>query len=255
MANQKNILLQISRDNQIYDLFVKTTAHNVVVDKATGETLKQRLAKIAKQLGSTDLSVTEQINQVKDDLAYMLENADPEALDSIKEISEWIGKNGQDFENLTLLTKGLEALLKEYADKVAEQALTDAKAYADEVSAQALEDAKAYTDEEVAKEAEAREAKDKELDQKIEDLIVVFENADEYDPEKVKKFACIFLDDDPIEAASEKDLVDAAAQTENKNVVLTANISVANSIDLSGLNIESDGYEIVAASQDVVITL
>ena len=39
MTASKNILFKAKRENEIFDVFAQTTANNVIVDKATGETL------------------------------------------------------------------------------------------------------------------------------------------------------------------------------------------------------------------------
>lgn len=265
---KKNILLQVRQGTEINDLFVKTTAHNVVVSvDANGkeETLKQRLAKIAKQLGSTDLSVTEQINEVKEQVEKLIGDA-PESLDSIHEIAKFLQDHENDFETLKTVADGIHAALEGKIGDLGEfatvtdyvDAKLEAAAAAEKVRCEgaiALEKARA----EAAEAALGELVKDNTLaiqavDQKVDDLIVVFESALDYDADKVKKFACIYLDDEPLEAASVADLT-AALQSDNKNVVLTGDITVTESIDLSSLSIEADGYEIVAASQDVVITL
>lgn len=278
MANDiKNALLAVKNGEQIQKIFVQTSAHNVIVNKATGETLKQRLAAISRQLGSTDLSVTEQIDEVKNQIQEIIGTA-PESLDSIHEIADWIDSHQDQFEALQTTAAGIHAAIEakigdlgEYdtvtafveakiqAAKAAEEARCTAAIAAEAAAREAADTALATAigEAQAAIEAEAARAEEAEevLAKAIEDSFVVFESADEFDPEKVKAFACILLDDDPVEVASEAELVAAAAQTENKNIVLTGNVSVSNSIDLSGFNIEADGYEIVAASQDVVITL
>lgn len=276
---KKNILLQVRQGAEIHDLFVKTSAQNVVVSvDANGkeETLKQRLAKIAKQMGDSGLTVTEQINEVKEQIEELVGNA-PEALDSIHEIAAFLQTHEEDFETLKTVSEGIHAALEAKLGDLGEfatvtdyvEAKLEAAAAAEKVrcdAAIAVEKARAEAAEEalgqliadnttaIEKEATRAQEAEEELAKAIEDSFVVFESADEFDPERVKKFACIFLDDDPVECDDEADLVKALAG-ENKNIVLTGDITVTNSIDLSNLNIEADGYEIVAASQDVVITL
>lgn len=277
MANVKNALLAVKNGEQIQNLFLQTTAHNVIVNKETGETLKQRLAAIAKQLGDSNLTVTEQVQEVKAQFEELIGEA-PENLNSIHEIADFLQTHESDFETLKTVADGIHEALEgkigdlgefatvtEYVEAqieaaaAAEKVRCEAAIALEKARAEAAEDAlataigenKAAIEAEVARATEA----EAELAKAIEESIVIFESADEFDPEKVKALACIFLDDEPLEAATEADLIAAAAQTENKNVVLTGDITVSQSIDLSALNIESDGYEIVAASQDVVITL
>lgn len=277
MANVKNALLAVKNGEQIQNLFLQTTAHNVIVNKETGETLKQRLATIAKQLGDSNLTVTEQVQEVKAQFEELIGEA-PENLNSIHEIADFLQTHESDFETLKTVADGIHEALEgkigdlgefatvtEYVEAqieaaaAAEKVRCEAAIALEKARAEAAEDAlataigenKAAIEAEVVRATEA----EAELAKAIEESIVIFESADEFDPEKVKALACIFLDDEPLEAATEADLIAAAAQTENKNVVLTGDITVSQSIDLSALNIESDGYEIVAASQDVVITL
>lgn len=273
MSIQKNILLQIKKEGQLYDLLVKTSAHNVVVDKATGETLKERLTKITKLLGNDGKPVAEQINEVKAKIEEIIGSA-PETLDSIHEIADWINAHQADFDELKSLSDGIHAALDEKIGDIGEYnsvvefletklATEEARcigALNDEVDrAKAAEEANAaaFAENKEAIETETARAEEKEaeLDKKIEDLFVVFESVDDVDMELIGKMACIFMDDDPIEAASEKDLILAAAQTDNMNINLVADITVCNSIDLSAYNIVSNGYEIKASSQDVVIKL
>lgn len=277
MANVKNALLAVKNGEQIQNLFLQTTAHNVIVNKETGETLKQRLAAIAKQLGDSNLTVTEQVQEVKAQFEELIGEA-PENLNSIHEIADFLQTHESDFETLKTVADGIHEALEgkigdlgefatvtEYVEAqieaaaAAEKVRCEAAIALEKARAEAAEDAlataigenKAAIEAEVVRATEA----EAELAKAIEESIVIFESADEFDPEKVKALACIFLDDEPLEAATEADLIAAAAQTENKNVVLIGDITVSQSIDLSALNIESDGYEIVAASQDVVITL
>ena len=99
MTASKNILFKAKRENEIFDVFAQTTANNVIVDKATGETLKQRLLAISKQLASSDSSVAEQVAEVKAQVNALIADA-PEAYDTLKEIADWINTHQTEYQEL-----------------------------------------------------------------------------------------------------------------------------------------------------------
>lgn len=277
MADFKKVQLQLKIADEIAKIAPVSTSGAIIVGP-NGETLKQRLAAIAKQLGSTDLSVTEQVNEVKDQIKEIIGTA-PERLDSVHEIASWIEAHEEDFDALKTVADGMEAAVAEVIGDLGEyatvtdyvEAKMEAAAAAEKVrceAAIALEKARAeaaeqalgelIADNTAAIEAEVERATTEEarLEEKMDKIFTVFESVDAFDPEKMGEngLACIILPDDPVEVADEAGLMEAVAG-ENPEIVLTSDIVVTQNIDLSGKNIIADGYVIEAASQDVVITL
>lgn len=117
MSSVKSILLQIKHQNEIYDLYTRTSAQNVIVDAKTGETLKERLASIASLMGTE--GVSQQIDQKVSEAINDLVNGEgnPEVLDTIKDLVGWIDDNKDKFDDLTSVTSQLKIELQ---NKIAE---------------------------------------------------------------------------------------------------------------------------------------
>lgn len=258
----KNILLTVKKDGEVLNLFPQTSAHNVIVDKESGETLKQRLLAIGKKLDNTDSSVADQVAEVKAQVTALLSDA-PEAYDSLKEIADWIGSHQNEYQELKQLVAGIDEAINAKIGDLGE--VSTVKEYVDakdaelknsvDANTESINTNKASIDE--AKEAlnaEVERAKKTEADlsDSIGKVFVLFESEDSFNADQFEGLGAILLADDPVEVATEEELV-AASQGENSNIMLTADIDLSADIDLTGKKVDSDSYVINANGHTINI--
>ena len=234
MTASKNILFKAKRENEIFDVFAQTTANNVIVDKATGETLKQRLLAISKQLASSDSSVAEQVAEVKAQVNALIADA-PEAYDTLKEIADWINTHQTEYQELNRLVAGIDAAIAAKVGNLGESATV-----------------KDFVEAKVAEEAARAQQSETSLEEKINKTFVLFDSEEAFEASGFNGLAAIILPDDPIEVGTETELI-AAAADENKKIMLTNDIEMSQDINLKGKTVDSGSYVINANGHTVNI--
>lgn len=227
MTASKNILFKAKRENEIFDVFAQTTANNVIVDKATGETLKQRLLAISKQLASSDSSVAEQVAEIKAQVNALIADA-PEAYDTLKEIADWINTHQTEYQELNRLVAGIDAAIAAKVGNLGESATV-----------------KDFVEAKVAEEAARAQQSETSLEEKISKTFVLFDSEEAFETSGFNGLAAIILPDDPIEVGTEEELI-AAATDENKKIMLTNDIEMSQDINLKGKTVDSGSYVINA---------
>lgn len=232
MVASKNILFKAKRENEIFDVFARTTANNVIVDKATGETLKQRLLAISKQLASSDSSVVEQVAEVKAQVNALIADA-PEAYDTLKEIADWINTHQTEYQELNRLVAGIDAAIAAKVGDLGEHATV-----------------KDFVEAKVAEEATRAQQSETSLEEKISKTFVLFDSEEAFEASGFNGLAAIILPDDPIEVGTEEELV-AAAAGENKNIMLTNDIEMSQDINLKDKTVNAGSYVINANGHTV----
>ena len=233
MVASKNILFKAKRENEIFDVFAKTTANNVIVDKATGETLKQRLLAISKQLASsTDTGVAEQVAEVKAQVSALIADA-PEAYDTLKEIADWINAHQTEYQELSKLVAGIDAAIAAKVGDLGEHATV-----------------KDFVEAKVAEEAARAQQSETSLEENISKMFVLFNSEEELKASGFNGLAALVLPDDPVEVGTEEELVTAAAG-ENKNIMLTNDIEMSQDIDLKDKTVDAGSYVINANGHTV----
>lgn len=233
MVASKNILFKAKRENEIFDVFARTTANNVIVDKATGETLKQRLLAISKQLeSSTDTGVAEQVAEVKAQVSALIADA-PEAYNTLKEIADWINAHQTEYQELSKLVAGIDAAIAAKVGDLGEHATV-----------------KDFVEAKVAEEAGRAQQSETSLEESISKMFVLFNSEEELKASGFNGLAAVILPDDPVEVGTEEELV-AAAAGENKNIMLTNNIEMSQDIDLKDKTVNAGSYVINANGHTV----
>ncbi len=233
MVASKNILFKAKRENEIFDVFARTTANNVIVDKATGETLKQRLLAISKQLASsTDTGVAEQVAEVKAQVSALIADA-PEAYDTLKEIADWINAHQTEYQELSKLVAGIDAAIAAKVGDLGEHATV-----------------KDFVEAKVAEEAARAQQSETSLEESISKMFVLFNSEEELKASGFNGLAALVLPDDPVEVGTEEELVTAAAG-ENKNIMLTNDIEMSQDIDLKDKTVNAGSYVINANGHTV----
>ena len=95
----KNVVLQTILEGEVYDLFAKSGADNIIVNSETQETLAQRLVSIAKDISSatsggvTPTQVDEKISTAIDNLI----GSAPDTYDTLQEIAAYIEEHQDAF--------------------------------------------------------------------------------------------------------------------------------------------------------------
>lgn len=233
MVASKNILFKAKRENEIFDVFARTTANNVIVDKATGETLKQRLLAISKQLASSsDTGVAEQVAEVKAQVSALIADA-PEAYDTLKEIADWINAHQTEYQELSKLVAGIDAAIAAKVGDLGEHATV-----------------KDFVEAKVAEEAARAQQSETSLEESISKMFVLFNSEEELKASGFNGLAALVLPDDPVEVGTEEELVTAAAG-ENKNIMLTNDIEMSQDIDLKDKTVDAGSYVINANGHTV----
>ena len=233
MVASKNILFKAKRENEIFDVFARTTANNVIVDKATGETLKQRLLAISKQLeSSTDTGVAEQVAEVKAQVSALIADA-PEAYNTLKEIADWINAHQTEYQELSKLVAGIDAAIAAKVGDLGEHATV-----------------KDFVEAKVAEEAARAQQSETSLEESISKMFVLFNSEEELKASGFNGLAAVILPDDPVEVGTEEELV-AAAAGENKNIMLTNDIEMSQDIDLKDKTVNAGSYVINANGHTV----
>lgn len=236
MVASKNILFKAKRENEIFDVFARTTANNVIVDKATGETLKQRLLAISKQLtSSSDAGVAEvktQVEAVKNQVSALIADA-PEAYDTLKEIADWINAHQTEYQELSKLVAGIDAAIAAKVGDLGEHATV-----------------KDFVEAKVAEEAARAQQSETSLQENISKIFVLFNSEEELKASGFNGLAAVILPDDPVEVGTEAELV-AAAAGENKNIMLTNDIELSQDINLKGKSVDS-GSNVINANGHTV---
>lgn len=237
MVASKNILFKAKRENEIFDVFARTTANNVIVDKATGETLKQRLLAISKQLdaASPDTGVAEvktQVEAVKNQVSALIADA-PEAYDTLKEIADWINAHQTEYQELSKLIAGIDAAIAAKVGDLGEHATV-----------------KDFVEAKVAEEAARAQQSETSLEESISKMFVLFNSEEELKASGFNGLAALILPDDPVEVGTEEELV-AAAVGENKNIMLTNDIELSQDINLKGKSVDS-GSNVINANGHTV---
>lgn len=241
MVASKNILFKAKRENEIFDVFARTTANNVIVDKATGETLKQRLLAISKQLvaASPDTGVAEQVAEVKaqvetvkNQVSALIADA-PEAYDTLKEIADWINAHQTEYQELSKLVAGIDAAIAAKVGDLGEHATV-----------------KDFVEAKVAEEAARAQQSETSLQENISKIFVLFNSEEELKASGFNGLAAVILPDDPVEVGTEAELV-AAAAGENKNIMLTNDIELSQDINLKGKSVDS-GSNVINANGHTV---
>lgn len=233
MVASKNILFKAKRENEIFDVFARTTANNVIVDKATGETLKQRLLAISKQLASsTDTGVAEQVAEVKAQVSALIADA-PEAYDTLKEIADWINAHQTEYQELSKLVAGIDAAIAAKVGDLGEHATV-----------------KDFVEAKVAEEAARAQQSETSLEENISKMFVLFNSEEELKASGFNGLAALVLPDDPVEVGTEEELITAAAG-ENKNIMLTNDIEMSQDIDLKDKTVDAGSYVINANGHTV----
>ena len=232
MVASKNILFKAKRENEIFDVFARTTANNVIVDKATGETLKQRLLAISKQLVSSDSSVAEQVAEVKAQVNALIADA-PEAYDTLKEIADWINTHQTEYQELNRLVAGIDAAIAAKVGDLGEHATV-----------------KDFVEAKVAEEAARAQQSETSLEESISKMFVLFNSEEELKASGFNGLAAVILPDDPVEVGTEEELV-AAAAGENKNIMLTNDIEMSQDINLKDKTVNAGSYVINANGHTV----
>lgn len=240
MVASKNILFKAKRENEIFDVFARTTANNVIVDKATGETLKQRLLAISKQLASSsDTGVAEQVTEVKaqveavkNQVSALIADA-PEAYDTLKEIADWINTHQTEYQELSKLVAGIDAAIAAKVGDLGEHATV-----------------KDFVEAKVAEETARAQQSETSLEESISKMFVLFNSEEELQASGFNGLAAVILPDDPVEVGTEAELV-AAAAGENKNIMLTNDIELSQDINLKGKSVDS-GSNVINANGHTV---
>lgn len=233
MVASKNILFKAKRENEIFDVFARTTANNVIVDKATGETLKQRLLAISKQLASsTDTGVAEQVAEVKAQVSALIADA-PEAYDTLKEIADWINAHQTEYQELSKLVAGIDAAIAAKVGDLGEHATV-----------------KDFVEAKVAEEAARAQQSETSLEESISKMFVLFNSEEELKASGFNGLAAVILPDDPVEVGTEEELV-AAAAGENANIMLTNDIELSQDINLKDKAVNS-GSNVINANGHTV---
>lgn len=232
MTASKNILFKAKRENEVFDVFAQTTANNVIVDKATGETLKQRLLAISKQLASSNSSVAEQVAEVKAQVNALIADA-PEAYDTLKEIADWINTHKTEYQELSRLVAGIDAAVAAKVGDLGESATV-----------------KDFVEAKVAEEAARAQQSETSLEESISKMFVLFNSEEELKASGFNGLAAVILPDDPVEVGTEEELV-AAAAGENKNIMLTNDIEMSQDIDLKDKTVNAGSYVINANGHTV----
>lgn len=242
MVASKNILFKAKRENEIFDVFARTTANNVIVDKATGETLKQRLLAISKQLDaavSPDTGVAEQVAEVKaqvevvkNQVSALIADA-PEAYNTLKEIADWINSHQTEYQELSKLVAGIDAAIAAKVGDLGEHATV-----------------KDFVEAKVAEEAARAQQSETSLQENISKIFVLFNSEEELKASGFNGLAAVILPDDPVEVGTEAELV-AAAAGENKNIMLTNDIELSQDINLKGKSVDS-GSNVINANGHTV---
>ena len=128
----KRTLLKIKRDSQIYDLFVKSNARNVDCFDAEGNkvTLYKALVDIYNRFAENEKDESAKVAELQKQIDFIVSNSDVEAIDSLKEVANWIKEHEDEYKALADLTVGLDG--KTVAEFVADaisssEATTNAK--------------------------------------------------------------------------------------------------------------------------------
>ena len=241
MVASKNILFKAKRENEIFDVFARTTANNVIVDKATGENLKQRLLAISKQLdaASPDTGVAEQVAEVKaqvetvkNQVSALIADA-PEAYDTLKEIADWINAHQTEYQELSKLVAGIDAAIAAKVGDLGEHATV-----------------KDFVETKVAEEAARAQQSETSLEESISKMFVLFNSEEELKASGFNGLAAVILPNDPVEVGTEEELV-AAAAGENKNIMLTNDIEMSQDINLKDKTVNAGSYVINANGHTV----
>lgn len=87
----RNVTLQMLIQDKIQDLYLKSSASNIVIDSTTGETLSQRLESINTAL-DTILTESEAQALIKTAIDEVVGGA-PETYDTLKEIADYIASH------------------------------------------------------------------------------------------------------------------------------------------------------------------
>ena len=128
----KRTLLKIKRNSEIYDLFVKSNARNVDCFDAEGNkiTLYKALVNIYNQFAENEADKKAQVAELQKQIDFIVENSDAEAIDSLKEVANWIKEHEGEYKALADLTVGLDGkTVAEYVTDAiaASEAVTNAK--------------------------------------------------------------------------------------------------------------------------------
>lgn len=256
----KRALLKIKKQGQIYDLFVKSNARNVECFDAEGNkvSLYKVLVDIYNKFTSNDLDNEAKIKELRRQIDFIIENADTDAIDSLKEVAKWIKDHEAEYAALEKLTDGLgEKTVASYiADAIsASETTTNAKISQIASDLATAQNTLQSNIDAVKKEFSAeikKKVPDNEADNgsvlvtrngvtSWEDLIeIVDSNNLDVSTMQEGHLYCVMLEDDPIEANQDNIL---EAMAESDNIVLTDNVTLPAGTVYDG-TIDAQGYTI-----------
>ena len=110
--SSKEILLKIKRQGQLQDIFVKSKAKNVYCLDIDGRetNLRRALEKIYLKIDesvSDEQALETALALLQSQVNSIVENSDTEALNSLKEIADWIKSHGKEYDALVKLVEGI----------------------------------------------------------------------------------------------------------------------------------------------------
>lgn len=128
--SSKEILLKIKRQGQLQDIFMKSKAKNVsCLDIDGRETnLRRALEKIYLKIDesvSDEQALETALTLLQTQVNSIVENSDTEALNSLKEIADWIQSHGKEYNALVKLVEGIPK--NKTVSEVIEEQVTAAK--------------------------------------------------------------------------------------------------------------------------------
>ena len=245
----KRALLKIKKQGQIYDLFVKSNARNVECFDAEGNkvSLYKALVDIYNKFASNDSGNEAKIEELQRQIDFIIENADADAIDSLKEVAKWIKDHESEYAALEKLTAGLgEKTVASYiADAIsASETTTNAKI-------NDLDSKIDTTKEELTAELKKRVPDNEASNGSVlvtrngvtswEDLIeIVDSNNLDVSAMQEGHLYCVTLEDDPIEA-NQNNILEAMAESDN--IVLTSDVTLPAGTIYDG-TIDAQGYTI-----------
>lgn len=236
----KNTLLKIKKQGQIYDLFVKTNAKNVECVDADGNktTLKAALTAIYEKLdnsaGADDEVLKAEVEALKEQVNSIIDNSDAEALNSLREIADWINNHEEKYEVLAKIVEGLPQ------DKTIVETIDESVAAAkDEVLAKLEEAVPTLENDNTGKVLVNRNGVTS-----WENLIELTEDID-VSSMKEGKLYCIILQDDPVEVTQDNIL---EVMAESDSIILTEDVTLPKGTTYNG-TIDANGHTITLTEE------
>lgn len=242
----KRALLKIKKQGEIYNLFVKSNARNVdCVDAAgTKTTLKAALAGIYGQLDAFAASGQEHeatMQGLQEQISGIIENSDPEALDSLREIAAWIAEHEDEYGALAQLVAGIpeDKTVKEYIDESIFSARSDLAADISSSESRLSEKIEEAVPTLLGDDA-GKALVNRNGTNSWEELVQIADNSITEEEMQEGTLYCVILQDDPTEV-TQANILEVMADCDN--IVLTEDVTIPKGTEYDG-TINANGFTI-----------